>query len=340
MKFGLVKAKSRRGVRFYVRAMAATSLLLVWLLTGCASETSPDVFLGYVEGELTYIASPKPGRLQRLEVRRGQAVKTGDPLFELEDVVEANDRREALEALNQARSNLADLEKGQRPSELRALEEKLAKAQAALRLADKEFRRRRALQETQAISVQSLDQARSAYLAARADVGQLKADLETAREGARPDRIKAARDLVEAKTAALKRADWALAQMKQAALDQGEVYDTFYTVGEWVEAGRPVVALLRPRNIKIRFFVPETEIARIKVGQVVHLSCDACPKNLTATVNYIRPQAEYTPPVIYSAEIRSKLVIMVEARPDPAALAALRLGLPVDVSLVAPGAAQ
>jgi HlyD family secretion protein len=50
-------------------------------------------------------------------------------------------------------------------------------------------------------------------------------------------------------------------------------------------------------------------------------------------VSFVSSQAEYTPPVLYSKESRSKLVFLVEARLDPAAAQSLRPGQPVDVRL-------
>jgi HlyD family secretion protein len=50
-------------------------------------------------------------------------------------------------------------------------------------------------------------------------------------------------------------------------------------------------------------------------------------------LSFVSPEAEYTPPVIYSNETRAKLVFLVEARPRPADATALRPGQPVEVTL-------
>jgi HlyD family secretion protein len=102
-----------------------------------------------------------------------------------------------------------------------------------------------------------------------------------------------------------------------------------------VPAGLPVVQLLPPENIKIRFFVPQGIVAQIGIGQVVQVVCDGCGPQVAATVRFISPRAEFTPPVIYSREQRARLVFMVEARPDGRP-EALRVGQPVDVTMVRP----
>jgi HlyD family secretion protein len=110
------------------------------------------------------------------------------------------------------------------------------------------------------------------------------------------------------------------------------VSDTLFVQGDWVPSGAPVVSLLPPGNVKIRFFVPEPRLGAVAVGQKVSVGCDGCAP-LTATISFIAPQAEYTPPVIYSKESRAKLVFLVEALPDAKDAAKLHPGQPVDVKL-------
>jgi HlyD family secretion protein len=111
----------------------------------------------------------------------------------------------------------------------------------------------------------------------------------------------------------------------------GTVQEVYFRAGETVQPAKPVVALLPPPNLKIRFFAPETELARIRIGETVTVSCDACAKGLTAKVSFIAQSAEYTPPVIYSREERAKLVYLIEAR--PAEPEKFRVGQPVTVTL-------
>lgn len=111
----------------------------------------------------------------------------------------------------------------------------------------------------------------------------------------------------------------------------GLVQQVYYRPGETVPAGRPVVSVLPPGNIKVRFFVPERFLARIALGDTVKIGCDGCPPGITAPVTFISRSAEFTPPVIYSIEERSKLVYLVEARPAETGM--LRIGQPVDVTV-------
>jgi HlyD family secretion protein len=161
----------------------------------------------------------------------------------------------------------------------------------------------------------------------------LEADLKTAQLGLRSDQIAAAEAEMHAREAALARAEWDLAQKKQSAPKAGLISDTLYREGEWVAAGRPVVALLPPQNIKVRAFVPEPDLGALHVGQPAQVFVDGVPDPLTGKVSFISPQSEFTPPVIYSRESRSKLVFMIELVFEPSVAEKLHPGQPVDVRI-------
>ena len=131
--------------------------------------------------------------------------------------------------------------------------------------------------------------------------------------------------------ARLNSAQTRLARRKASSPVSGTVEQVYYRPGELVPAGRPVVALLPPGNIKIRFFVPETELQRFSLGAPVTVACDGCRNDIAARVSYISRSSEFTPPVIYSQEERSKLVFMIEARTETPEQ--LRVGQPVTVTL-------
>jgi HlyD family secretion protein len=176
-----------------------------------------------------------------------------------------------------------------------------------------------------------VDRARSTLDQDGERVTQLEATLQTARLGSRSQRIAAAAAALQSQEAALARADWNLSQKRQNSPSSGLVYDLLYQQGEWVAAGKPIVALLPPENIKVRAFVPEEKVGAIQLCARVSVFVDGIGAPFVGKVTYISPQAEYTPPVIYSHESRRKLVFMVEARFDAASAAKLHPGQPVDV---------
>ena len=310
------------------RAAAAFALLLA----ACAPK-APAPWQGYVEGEFVRVAAPFAGTLVRLEAQRGQAVKGGSALFALEAENEAAARREAAEQARRAEAQLADLRAGKRPTEIAALQAQLGQARAALVLSEKELARQQELVDKGFVSRQSLDQARSARDRDRHRVEEFANDVATARLGARAGEIQAAEAQVKAANEALAQADWRLRQKTVESSVDGVVSDTLFVAGEWVPAGAPVVSILPPGNVKVRFFVPESVLGSVRVGQKVAIACDGCGERVVAPVTFVAPQAEYTPPVIYSKESRSKLVFLVEARPAPQDAARLHPGQPVDVTV-------
>jgi HlyD family secretion protein len=157
-------------------------------------------------------------------------------------------------------------------------------------------------------------------------------DLVATRASA-PERLDAARDAYERARTALRQAERRLIEMAPKSPADATVEDTMGLPGDFINAGTPVVSLLPPDKIKLRFFVPEASLAATRQGRIVSFHCDSCAAGLRARIVYVSPRAEYTPPVIYSVGSRDKLVYMVEAVPiDPPVR--LNPGQPVDVSKV------
>lgn len=184
---------------------------------------------------------------------------------------------------------------------------KKAQAEANLRLAEVTFKRREELFHKRVIQEESLDTARNNLAQARAQLTEAIANLE--------------------------QSHWASSQKIIKATDNASVVDTFYLPGELVPAGHPVLSLLQPSQIKIIFFVPEQQLSQIKLHQTVAVNCDNCENAFLAKINFISPQSEYTPPVIYSNETRAKLVYRIEATLDLTEAIKFHPGQPVSVTL-------
>lgn len=307
------------------------AFLVPQALAGC-SDAPPPGYGGYVEGEYLRIGSPLAGTLARLDVRRGDAVAARAPLFVLESEQERAARAEAEARVAGAQAALANLEKGRRPAEVEAVRAQLAQAQAAAKASEADLARTRQLVAERFLPPQQLDSAIAKRDGDRARVAELTAQVNVAKLPARSDEIAAARAEVKAASDALAQAQWRLDQKAQAAPVDALVADTMYRPGEYVLAGAPVVSLLPPGNVKVRFYVPETIVANVHPGAIATVRCDGCAAPIDVRIDFVAPQAEFTPPVIYSRENRAKLVFLVEARPAQPN-AQLRPGLPVEVSL-------
>jgi HlyD family secretion protein len=308
-------------------------VLIVGLLLVACSRNDPSALTGYAEADLVYVAPAVPGRLDKLAVQRGARVEPGAPLFALEGDSAQIDLAGAQAREARAAAQASNLRKGKRVNELKAIEEQLAQARAGLAASRSQLERNQQLVRQGFISKSVLDDLTAARDRDAARVAELQAQLAVARDAARPDEIAAADADRRAAGADLAQSQWREGQTQRSAPVAATVYDVTYRVGEWVPAGAPVVVLLPDNAVKVRFFVPEPMLARLAVGKTVKIGCDGCAAGLTATVTFVSPQAEFTPPVIYSNESRSKLVFMVEARPAGDAARLLKPGQPVDVRL-------
>jgi HlyD family secretion protein len=314
-------------------AALLVSAVAALVIAGCARQT-PAGWQGYLEGEFVYVAAPLAGKLEKLSVEKGARVAAGAPLFALESASELAAQRQAAAQLQTAQARLADLGKGARPSELDAIAARLAQAHAAADLSAIELERATKLHNTKVLADDDFDRARLAHEANVKQIAEVEAQLATAGLSARPDTIAAAEADVAAARAALERADWGFAQKAQAAPRAGLVYDTLFREGEFVAPGTPVVALLPPENLKVRFFVTEPDFAVLKAGDTVRVVLSGRAAPLDARVSYLSPQPEYTPPVLYNRDNRAKLVYLVEAVfADSVAARDLHPGQPVDVTL-------
>jgi len=315
-----------------MRRRSARVWLVAILLFGCAPD-GERTLQGYVEGEFVRIAAPFAGTLQQLSVKRGDAVDVGTPVFALERENEVAARRQAEQQLRAAEARLANLMTGKRPPEVASVAEQLRQAMAARDLSVANLRRTERLFAEGFVSAAALDDARTQVKRDEAQVAQFQASVTTAKLPARSDEIRAAEADARAARDVLAQADWRVGQRAIAAPAAGRVNDTYYVVGDWVPAGSPVASVLPPGNVKVRFFVAETVLGRLRRGQSVTLACDGCVAPVAATIVFIADRAEFTPPVLYSKDNRTKLVYLVEARPSPQDAPKLHPGQPVDVAL-------
>lgn len=305
--------------------------LAALLLSACDSRPE-GAYQGYAEGEYVRVAPVEGGTIDAIPVRRGDIVADGALLFQLDRTAEVALHDQAAAQLGEAKAQYRDLLKGLRAPELEQIRASRASAAATLGKAEFDLDRTAKLFAGDNVSKAALDNARAARDAAAATVRELDARLATGKLAAREDRIDAAQAAVTAAEAALAQADWRLARREGYAPRGGIVDDVFFRVGETASPAQPVVSLLPPENIKVRFFVPEPDLGRIHAGGKVVFACDGRPGGLGGTIRFISPRAEYTPPVIYSEKEQAKLVYMVEAWPDKNPRA-LHPGQPVTVML-------
>ena len=307
-------------------------VLLVAAVGVLACARTDGVFHGWAEADETRVAPLMAGTLTRLAVERGERVDAGTLLFTQDGEAERAARDEAAAKLVQVQAQLANLEAGGRATDLDAALAQVREAKSAFELAQSELRRTQELAKDGAATRQRLDLDRSNQEQAAARLRTAEARLRSVQTSVgRVQEIQAQRATTEMARASLASAEWKLQQRSASAPTIGRVVDTYYRAGEMVPAGAAVLSLLPDGALRVRFFVPEPALASVRVGAAVRVSCDGCPRPLDAQVSYVSPRPEYTPPVVYAGDARSKLVYLVEARSP--ALQGLHPGQPLDVQV-------
>ena len=307
-------------------------LSLSLLLTACSDDNS-NIVQGYIEGELTYIASSQSGELNQLSVHRGQVVKVDQRLFQLDQQPQSDQLAASIAQLASVQSTLEDMRLGERPEEIAELEAQIGATQAAIDYYQAQMSRYKDLSTLDYASKSDYDQALYEYQQSTADLKDQQAQLALASQGQRVNQLEAQAQVVEQNAANVEQAKWDLAQKSVRAEMGGFVFDTYYWPGEWVAAGQPVLSVQSPENIRVIFFVPETQLGKIQVGDQIAFQCDSCHNPTLAKISYISNQNEYSPPVIYSEEMREKLVYEVKATINKAEALNYHPGQPVDVAL-------
>jgi HlyD family secretion protein len=292
---------------------------LAWRLLAPGRE--PPALSGYIEGETLFLAAPVAGTLTSLAASEGQRVAAGAPLFRIDPATLSAQGEQARARVAEAGTQIATAEASVQQAE--------AEAAAAAADADKARRDLNRL-----LAVRRIDPAAVAGKdvdAAQAAVREASARLAAARDtaAARRSQVGAARAQQDQARGGAREVQIRVGQLSPSAPVPALVEDVFFRPGEWVAANQPVLALLPDNQVKVRFFVPERDVARYRPGRTVRFDCDACADNLSARITYVSPRPEFTPPIIYSRDSRDRLVFMVEARPDRPQR--LMPGLPVDV---------
>jgi HlyD family secretion protein len=237
-------------------------LVLAAALAGC-NETRNPGYQGWVEADMIFVSPDETGRVTKLNVREGDEVKTGYPIYSVDDDLQQAD-------LNQNNATLAN--------------------------AQQTYDRASSLSKTGSGTQASLDSAVSALRVAEAHVNTSQTRL---------------------------------ARRNGFAPVNGSIQQIYFREGEMVPAQRPVLSIMPPGNMKVRFYVPEPDLPKLAIGDEVRVACDNCTADLTAKIYFIATTAEYTPPVIYSLDERNKLVYLIQARPSRPD--SLRVGQPISV---------
>jgi multidrug efflux pump subunit AcrA (membrane-fusion protein) len=268
-----------------------TRLLVVNSKTAMVREVVPLV--GSVEPyRRSTIASEVSGVVERMPVDEGDWLEAGAVICELRSTTRKLGLQQAEAALRQLQSQLDELEAGTRKEEVEAAQARMEEAAALAEKWEKELARIRKLRDRASASEKELNDVLAESMAASQRYRQAKAEYELAIAGPREEVIAQARYAVAAQKAQIELLEYNLAQATIRAPYDGYVVTKHAEVGEWVNAGGPVVEYIDLEAVLVRVHVPESMISAAEVGEQIPIQIDAIQKTVRGKIENIIPQAD------------------------------------------------
>lgn len=307
--------------------------VIIGILCLLSCNNDNNSYQGYVEGDDMYLSSPFGGEIIKKNVSRGDTVKKGDLLVNLDPNPEAISLAEIESRKISAENTYQDLLNPRRNPEIAAINWQIEKTKEQIKLAELRVDRYKKLYERNAGSKDELDAAKTKLEELKYGKAKLEADLQLARLGSREEQIKAQKSNVDAIDKQLQEAKWKVQQKLIKAPDDGIILDTFYERGEYVAQTKPIISFLDPKTLRAEFFVPVRLLPKIKLGDKVLLSFMGSDTKQSAYISYIADTAEYIPPLVYSNTNESKLVFRVRAKITEN-FSLFKPGMPVTVKLL------
>lgn len=307
-------------------------LSFLCLLSFNSCDKKEHKYSGYIDADYVYISAYNEGKIENIYVKKGQTVKVDEKLFETDN----NKVRSILSSLNNIDQALSlyiqDIQQGAREEKVNTFQHLALACRAMYEGTGIGLRMNKKLATDHVVALKDLWVVEHVHDAA--------GEIETAIQewikflqlsSQRPLVIKSIVELKQALKSQISYYQWLLAQTVQVSPYDAIIFDIFYRKGEFVQKGKPVVALLPPKNIKAKFYVDGKSVNKISLNETVNVFVSGVDRSYKAKITYISSEADYTEPYIYSLENNKKLVYMIEAKFENSDN--IHPGQPIDVSL-------
>lgn len=308
--------------------------LIALALAACGSpDPSRGRYQGMIELEQIDLAFESGGRVTVRAVEPGRAVHAGDVVARQDDVLDREQRAIRARELDVARAELALLEAGSRPEEIRSAQAQLGAARASERALTKEQARQVRLVERGVAPAAVIDDVDAQVARARGERESLEARVRLLNRGARGEDVARAKARVALAEEALTLEERRLEKRVLTAPIDSVVLDVYPQAGEVVAAGAPIASLIDRRRPYADVFVPVAEAPRLQVGTAMRVIVEGAAP-VAGAVEWIAPHAEFTPRFVYSPRERPNLTVRVRVRLDDPE-GRLHAGLPAYAELAA-----
>lgn len=292
-----------------------------WLYQQQESTALPD-FVFHSNGRLELnrldVASLYPGRVERVLVAEGDAVKANEVLVELSSAQSSGQ----LAAAQAATLRAAELVQRARAG--------VTQAQQAVARADAEIAAYRQQQKVAKLELDNAKQMQREDLVSASELAKRQADFERATasvKAAQAARAEAQAAVAQGQAAvaeaeagvkqATAQADTAASADADMAIRSPLTARVEYRLvepGTVIGAGSRVISLLDPADVSMNVFLPNATVGGLRVGDEARLVLDGIDAVFPAQVSFIASEAQFTPKAVETADEREKLVFRVKLK--------------------------
>ncbi len=305
---------------------------VITLLTACSKDDGQQA-LGTLERDRVTFTATSSEIIRALPIKEGSQVTEGEVLVQLDTKNQETILARAIAEQAKADAYLLKLTNGERPEDIAAAQARVARAEAQLTEAQKNYQRKAELVRKKLISQSEKDTALAARDSARAELDSSQEEFSKLTAGSRPEDIEQAKaELMAAK------ADVALQQQKLAELTitatrDGLLDNLPFNLGERVPVNSIVAVIQASRVPYARVYVPATYRVNFIPGKAVQVHVDGVEKPLEGTVRWVATEPSFTPYFALTEEERSRLMYLAEVDLQDSA-ESLPSGIPAQVDLV------
>ncbi|AMG01457.1 hypothetical protein AL538_26585 [Vibrio harveyi] len=305
---------------------------VITLLTACSKDDGQQA-LGTLERDRVTFTATSSEIIRALPIKEGSQVTEGEVLVQLDTKNQEAILARAVAEQAKADAYLLKLTNGERPEDIAAAQARVARAEAQLTEAQKNYQRKAELVRKKLISQSEKDTALAARDSARAELDSSQEEFSKLTAGSRPEDIEQAKaELMAAK------ADVALQQQKLAELTitatrDGLLDNLPFNLGERVPVNGIVAVIQASRVPYARVYVPATYRVNFIPGKAVQVHVDGVEKPLEGTVRRVATEPSFTPYFALTEEERSRLMYLAEVDLQDSA-ESLPSGIPAQVDLV------
>ncbi|WP_407029488.1 HlyD family secretion protein [Vibrio harveyi] len=305
---------------------------VITLLTACSKDDGQQA-LGTLERDRVTFTATSSEIIRALPIKEGSQVTEGEVLVQLDTKNQEAILARAVAEQAKADAYLLKLTNGERPEDIAAAQARVARAEAQLTEAQKNYQRKAELVRKKLISQSEKDTALATRDSARAELDSSQEEFSKLTAGSRPEDIEQAKaELMAAK------ADVALQQQKLAELTitatrDGLLDNLPFNLGERVPVNGIVAVIQASRVPYARVYVPATYRVNFIPGKAVQVHVDGVEKPLEGTVRWVATEPSFTPYFALTEEERSRLMYLAEVDLQDSA-ESLPSGIPAQVDLV------